>query len=225
MSKVDTRAWDAMCRDLSRMTAAPFAKVVDYEAARTLEKTMAGIQAAKVELIKRRFANATFSAQPETIYTPRTTAGLLKRAKARRVHGKLLYSLAYKYPDELWAAIQHNRTASLKAKLKARGLAKQAIAQIANQLGLEMRRPGYVDKAKPSTGRTYRNTTTRRVSTAARYGIAFENRQPTAVKLGGQRILQRAIDGRVKYFERNLAKHVFDNAAQIARRYPGVKTK
>lgn len=227
-NEVDTTAFLEMCDDLAGLTITPFQAVVDYEAARVIEKTIQRIPAASVSKIRGAHESAQFTAQPETLYLPETKSGLRARSQARRLKGnKLLYNLGYRFPDKLWAGIESARKRSLQLKLRARGLAKRSMWKIARMLGLQVRAPGFVTKAEPSDGKNHdaENLSVVKSTSGSRYGIAFENAQPT-VNVPGLNvlgILQSAINGRVKYFQTNVKKKVFDSTAAIAKRYPGVK--
>ena len=85
--------------------------------------------------------------------------------------------------------------------------------------------PSFVPSATPTTGREYDDVSAKSVATKRGAGVTISNAQPTANldRVGGARALKRAIDGRVKFFQQNLQRHVFDDVKQIARAYPGVK--
>lgn len=227
--EVDVSFFMEMCGSLSRMSCATFQSTLDYEVSRVVEKTIALLPAASVSKIRANHEASPITAQPDSLYAPQSPSGKRARAKARRTkNGKLKYYLANRYPDALWSQIEARRQKSLRAKLKARGLAKHSFFAITAALDLDVRIPGYVKKAVARTGRDYdaRNVSVSRRTGLESAGIAFEDRQPTVnlAKIGGARALQRAINGRVRYFERNLVKKVFDSAKDIARRYPGVTT-
>lgn len=202
---VDTAPWNAMCRDLSRLTGAPFESVVDYEAARSLEAALRYTPVASVAKIR-----ANVDAQKVVTYD--------------LGNGLQRYYLSNRYPAPLWGQIQQRRAEGLKRKLRARGLSKQAFAKLAQSAGLVIRKPAFVSKAVPSTGRTYDNETVHRQRSLGRYGLFVASSMPTlgTARVAGQRRLQRALDGRVKFFRRNVSLRVFDRASTIAKKYPGV---
>lgn len=61
---VDTRPFNAMCRQLARISGASFQGVVDYEVAKVTEKSISGVPAAKIEKIKKSVAS-TYASREE----------------------------------------------------------------------------------------------------------------------------------------------------------------
>lgn len=222
--EVDTTKCTEMCKELSKLTGASFSKTVEYEVGRVIEKTIALTPAAKPEKIRAAQANAQFSSQPSSLYTPSSAAGQTARAKAARTKKNLLlYWMQNRYPDELWQAILEARKKTLSFKLKARGFAKWTWASMAQKLGIGIRLPGFVStaggviKADP--------VAVKKEVEHGRVGIWIENASTVVQSkhVRGGSALQRAINGRVSYFKTNLRRKVFESMATITKRYPGVK--
>jgi hypothetical protein len=149
-SRVDTLAFNAMCRQGARMAAVPYERFVKNEVGKVLEAAAKFTPAVQVNRLRLRYENAQYSAQPRTLYTPKrpTGATLTKR-------GYVKYFLANRYPNTLWSAISARRKARLLKLLGARGLAKKSWWKIANALGIKISVPAYVGRAVASTGQEY----------------------------------------------------------------------
>ena len=215
--KIDTRQFEEMVKELSRRLDEPPMEVLREEVGKVLEKTIADTPAMDVGKTRRRFDAARFTAQPETLYEPKY------RLRRHPKDNKVLYNLTYRYPSQLWSAITEARTKDFKKKLAARGLAKQSWLKIGEMLGLGVKAPGYVMSAVPTTGKQYSDEDAQIERKAGGINYHFENSQPTVIELNGERILQRAMDGRTLFFVNNLSRAVFDDLAQAAKKYPGVK--
>jgi hypothetical protein len=217
--KIDLRNFNAMCRELSAKAKTPNEQVLIGEVGKVLEAAIRNTDAAQASLIRRRSESAEFSMQPESLYNPVSGRSNVNITKS----GFIAYYLENRYPNALWNAIAVRREASLQAKLRARGLAKKSWLQIAQQLGITIQAPGYVAGAVASTGREYKNTSTKLARQTGKLQITILNSQPTVNAIGGARALQRACDGRVKFFLQNVALGTFNDAAKTAKRYPGIK--
>lgn len=218
--RVDTSSFNAMIGEIARKGNVTEEEVLVSEVGKILEATIRNTKTASVTSIRATSENSEFSMQPESLYTPKSGREGVNVTKG----GFIAYYLRNRYPNALWAAMSARRKTSLIAKLKARGLARKSWLDIARKLGLRIQFPGYVANAVASTGKEYPQNT--RVSFQRRTGklqINFENSQPTVNKIGGGQALQRAVDGRYKFFLRNLALGTFDSVAKIARQYPGIK--
>jgi len=129
-----------------------------------------------------------------------------------------------------FSARAKGRKNDLKAALAARGLAKQSWLQIGQSLGLAtatLGAPGFAERAVPSNGRRYRNGTSRREETTTALVIEIRNDNPLITHFTqptGYRILEIAVQSRVKAFHADLERGVFDDVKRRAQRYPGVFT-
>lgn len=222
---VDTTAFNAMCKQASRMSAVPIEPFLRNEVGRILEKTIEYIPAAKASAIRLRSETALYSQQPPTLYAPQTRQGKKHRAGVKlSKNGSIKYFLGNRYPRELWVAMSRRRKESLRRKLGAIGLAKKSFWKIAQALGIEVKIPQKYTQAVATTGKEYQDTETKSEKSQDKIGIFISNSQPTAVKFaGGSKALRAAIAGRVKYFEKNIKFRVFNEVAKIAKAYPGIK--
>jgi len=129
-----------------------------------------------------------------------------------------------------FSARAKGRKNDLKAALAARGLAKQSWLQIGQSLGLAtatLGAPGFAERAVPSNGRRYRNGTSRREETTTALVIEIRNDNPLITHFTqptGYRILEIAVQSRVKAFHADLERGVFNDVKTRAARYPGVFT-
>jgi hypothetical protein len=220
--RVDTSRINSMFREIARKVRVPPEEIMVYEIGKILQMWLSLVPAADVNKLRLSYEEAIFSAQPATLYTPKSGRARVKLTK----RGFVTYFLLNRYPDELWNAMSERRKASLLRRIAARGLAKQSVLQIADRLGVSISAPGYVRTALASTGKRYPENTS--VQLRRRTGllqITFENSQPTInqERVGGRAALQKAINGRVDYFLNNVARGVFDDVKNIAIRYPGMR--
>jgi len=115
-----------------------------------------------------------------------------------------------------------------KAVKKARGLSKNSWYQIGRALHLPMRGiPNYVINASPSTGKVYVNGTGQEHGAGKKFFLVLENRYPALTLpkrpgMNGNNILQRAINTRLKAFEVNMQRGVYQDMKARAQRHPGV---
>jgi hypothetical protein len=221
---VDVTNFVQVNEELARKLNAPDDTVMREETGKILSKAIENTDAADVGKIRSHSANAKFSLQPITLYTPKHR-GVIK-AKSADFSGRvrILYNLSYRYPNELWSAIQAARARDVAVRIAARGLAKQSWYRIGQMLGVSVDAPSYVKKAVARTGKTYPNDeTARSFRENGKIGIEFDNSQPTVNAIGGAQALQRAIDGRVQFYLTNLSHGVFMDLQAIAKKYPGVE--
>lgn len=199
---IDTTGFDRAIRDIARLSGASVEKVVAAESEKVLESAIRS--------------------------TPAARAGRIRASHRTRTHvrheGKT-YNLKWRVPTAVWSAIQAKRKRSLRARLAARGLAKQSWLKLAHAEGLRASAPGFVSKAVASTGKEYPgNFSAARLGRGGTFGIRFKNAQPTVQtpSVRGRRIIAKAIAGRRKFFERNLREGVFSDLKAIRFKYPGV---
>lgn len=186
--------------------------VIDFEMGKVLEACVRMTPAAQVAKINNRMENREWGVH-NVIYTPKRT----NRRRTREPVNKYKYS--WKYPDAVWRQITEQRKASLEYKLARRGLSKQSWFKLAEELGLEIKVPGYVRKIPLNIQKNFQ---TERRQTEDSYFLSVVNAQPTINRIGGERIARKAIAGRINYFKTNLAKGVLNEADKVARAYPGL---
>lgn len=142
-----------------------------------------------------------------------------------------------RWSNARWAAYQREeaeRKLDLEEALKdvaagvrrSRGLGKQSWMEGARDLGIEsMLRsvPAYVAKALPANNRQYKNGSGTDESSGSVTLLTILNTSPImASRSQGERILSRAIQTRLKAFETEVSKGVFDDIKTRAQRYPGL---
>jgi hypothetical protein len=200
--QIDTRAFNSMCRELAKKADVPDEMVLVAEVGKVLEKAIEYTPSASRSKIQSRSDNAQF-----TTYQGR------------------VYYLLNRYPEALWGNITAMRKADLRARLRAVGLSKKSWVDIAAALGIRVKAPSYARNAVARTGRTYQNVKTMISRQKGKLTIGIFNSQPTVNSpfVNGRRALQAAIDGRVKFFITQNALKTFDDAAKIAKKYPGIK--
>lgn len=156
-----------------------------------------------------------------------------KRPSGKRIGGKTFHDMNgfFRWSNERWGRYQlllddmRNKVIDVKKAVAASGLAKASWLQIAYHLGLggQVSAPAYVRTARPSNGRVYVNGTARKFESPTEFYVEIANNHPTVVGwFNGASILQRAINGRLGYFDTNLAKGVFEDLRMRATRYKGV---
>ncbi len=225
---VDTSKFDAMCKTLSGMSAVPYKQVVAFEVGRVMERALDLTPAAKRGPLIRHWSDDQFTAQPDTMYKPKSLTAWQVRAMARRSGKKgnlLTYFLFNRYPDELYNKIQARRLASLTRQIGAIGLAKQSWLRIAQQLGQTIKYPAWVERAISVTGKVHpENTSTKRTETTKKIQIDITNAMPLVnlPTVNGARALRIAISGRIGFFNKNISFRVFNDAAKIVKKYPGM---
>ncbi len=228
VSTVNTSQFNAFCQQISILSAQPYVKVVKSEVTAVLNMTIKNTPALVKAKVDNHFGFAFYTSQPASLYAPTSREGIRWRyEKAKKTKkGFLKYNLIEKrYPDALWTAIKQRREAHYHRILAAKGLAKASWVKIAAAIGIKVERPAYVDAAVAVTGRTYDDTSVSQSTNSSSVQILITNSQPTVnvPQVGGERALNRAITGRIKYFERNANHAVFADVAKIAAAYPGLK--
>ena len=218
---IDTTRFNAMVRELGANASVPPEEALVHEVGKVIEVAMNFTSSAQVTRLRSRHDAARFSSQPTSLYSPRRGRSRVTLTK----NGFITYYLQNRYPNALWSKIEAARKARLAAAIRARGLAKQSWWEISKALGVRINVPSYVQSAIASTGKRYSNVSVRLSRTAGKLHITIENSQPTVnlPQVGGARALQRAIDGRTRFFIQNLEHEVFKNLAHIAKKYPGMK--
>ena len=120
------------------------------------------------------------------------------------------------------------------AAKRAGGLSVQSIVQIADDLGIKLEsvqgggrlsadKLAKARAAVASSGQYYRNGYGVTRATAGEFYLTLVNRYPKIPLLFMDQTLQTVIQGRLRYFERNLAEGVFLSAEKTARAYPYLK--
>ncbi len=215
---VDTSLFNEMCNELAQRMGKPDEAILREETGRVLSKTIENTDAADADKIRQHSELATHSLQSADLYTP-------KNANRRHLKGgRVLYNLAWRYPDSLWASIQLKKAIDVNKRIAARGLAKRSWYRLGQLIGVKVDAPAYVKKAIARTGKIYPEDERATVQRSdGEVTFIIENAQPTVNAINGAEALQRALDGRLKYFVTNVSYGVFNDVKAIAKKYAGVK--
>lgn len=217
--KVDTRPFNALCDQLSKLVpSVKVEQIVDGEVGKTLEGAVRNTKVASASRIKKRYDE--FVPLGMDAYSPKQI-----RRFGNLKGNNLVYYMENRYPNALWSRLRARRVQLIARLRQARGLARRSWLDIADQMGLQIDVPGYVRTAVATTGKTYRNTSAKRSRNKGGYSVRIINAQPTAINTNAARAIQRAMDGRSKYFLRQCEHGVFGDVAKVAKAYPGFKMK
>lgn len=231
---VDTTPFNTMLRDMSRsLNGVKCKPIVLAEFGKAMEVAVVATRKAAAAKIKAHRAASQFTAQHASLYQPRSKAGQKYRDTKTKLtkNGYILYALkgARRYPNQLWAAIKARRAVHTQRILAARGLAAKSWYRLMANLGVEIKTPNFVKSAVPSRGGTfsdYSDVTSSITATDDKVRIDFSNAQPTAVKFAqGHDALRRGLAGRVKFFNENLKRFVFNDLGKTAAKYPKLGIK
>jgi hypothetical protein len=157
-----------------------------------------------------------------SVASSKTITASVEAAPWRTMDGKK-YKMDHRYPDPVWRKLTAAKRASVRRRMKARGLARQAWVQIADSMGRKIDAPAYVLGAIPASGIRPRNGRSIEEGTGARYTITLFNESPLARYTGAEFALKLAMLGRVRAFENALRKKLFDDARFVARQYKGIE--
>lgn len=238
---VDTTGFKDMAHGLSKISGTEVWPVILSETGHVLEGCVRGTTRDSVDRITRsvEFKNRELRAPDKSPVISITKKGVIwyvdepgpgneGRARGRKVAGKTFHPMTehLKYSDERWARFQAAMR-ELEAKVidprDVIGRAAHSWVQIAESLGLNIEAPQYVRQPKPFHGRIYPNGSSRKTQTVDSIFVDIINSNPVLLStIDGNRILQRAINGRIEFFRRNMEKGVFDDLKVRAQRYPGV---
>lgn len=201
---------EIVTRDFNRMlaaladidTAVEFGAVVKHEAGKVVESALRFTKSAQVAKIRADSENREW-----------VTFG-----------GKKYNVQDWRMPDPLWAQLTKFRRERLATKLAARGLGKQSWLHMARQIGQQIKFPAFVDRANYRGQQYPVDADSREEGSSRNYALTIINSSPVMEHAGGQSTLMRAMNGRTRYFERNMQHHAFRSLATRARAYPGIWT-
>lgn len=215
LTAVEIDKFNAAVGELSRVAGRARWDVLASEAEAILRKVITLTPVAKVAGIRARMLPVHQGGTKLWTFYPANTAT-----------GKL-YNLENKYPTPLWNAINAQIRTRLAEKVVRRGLSRNSWWLMAEKMGISIEVPGYIRKVEVKGVDLRSNVSAiRGTSRTGKATLGGTNAQPTiAGPLRGQSILDRAIRGRVRYFEENLRRGVFADVAQIAKKYPGLTVR
>lgn len=215
--KLDTVAFHKMLQDMQRMLpAVAFSDIVDFEVGRILEATIRGTKTATRASIRKTFDKS--SMEDNTIPSHRPN-GFYRLPNGKvRVRGQRIKS------DD-WQAYKAAIPGRMQEQISRAGIARQGWTHIAGTLGIQVNSPA-ANRAKLArvNGKVIKHKSTgRRMNQGQQdYAVAIDYRIPYGRYIGAEGALQRAINGRVNYFQNNINHGVFRNAQSVAKRYPGL---
>lgn len=249
---INSLGCSAFLNDLAANVGKPVEKVVPFVTARVISGCIRRTSVRSAAHIRRQveFRNRTLweNGDPERpsargsfvagfgksgeswLFETSNWNGKGKRPRTRG--GKSFHSMEFfHWADERWARWQ-SHLAAIQAKLhnvqqhvRSRGVSKATWLQMAMDLGIAhlVKAPPYVRTAVSRDGRVYKHGHGREVRAPGQYYVEIANDSSLVVnRLNGGAILQAALNGEVAYFYRNVELKVFETAANISRRYPGI---
>ena len=241
IARVDTIGFKKFCDDLAKISGRSFEDVVKAQAGAVLKRVMSKTEAAKREKLQKR---AQRIAAFERGYWKRRdgTALIIGAPKSGMTFWKdyspktgspTIYPISKaKLPNQIWsnymAASASIKKASIEYSKKlvgARGLKKSTWLNIAKELGVDyiLKAPAYVKKAKSTSKKRWNNSDGSKYFTMQDVFVVMRQRYPNLTANGfAATILQAAIRARMKAFQHDLKRGVFDDAKKRASRYPGV---
>lgn len=213
--KIDTYRFYRMLEQLkAELPGVAFRDIIDYEVGRVLVAASNRTRSATRRSIRKTFSEG----EMQDHATPTKPNDWYYAGGKYRVR-------KWRLPDDEWRAYKAARKARMDEKIKRAGLARQGWSHIADALNLQVSAPS-INRARlarvngkklnhPSTGR--------RMETGLdNYSIMITYGTLAGRGAGARAALQRAVNGRVNYFNRNLRLGVFRKTENIAKRYPGI---
>lgn len=211
-ARVNIRHFGDMVRHIQAKTGKVMEEILEKEATTILNTMIRLAPGATRESIFKDF---------------NTREWVTMRGKKYRIAGEGRYGTQKKdhknrYDDLLWAGIQSKRNESLARKIIRRGLVKQSWFQIAEAIGLHVKAPPYVRKARGRKGPIVTGTGYRRGPVSRRVFTLLNNSFIAGVT-GGRKLLNQVINRRVRQYRRGIIEEMKKLAAQAALKSPGAK--
>jgi hypothetical protein len=155
-----------------------------------------------------------------------TVSAINKREDSRKVltFGGKAHFISNHWPDYLWSEIQRLRKEHLQTKLGARGLAKQTWFNLASKIGGNIAAPAYVMAANYRGQQYAQNVSEVKAGSAADFSLTIKNDSPLGPGARMENALLNAMNGRARYFEKNMEHRAFATLASRAAKYPGIYT-
>lgn len=180
-------------------------QIIDFEVGKILEKTLAGTKTATAASINNSVKRTNW-----TTYPANWNGGGGKR-----------YLLTNRYPNSLWGKIQGQMSMSLARKVAAKGWARKSWFALALKIGVQIDDKGS-NMAKVSNHEAADNVTYRRDENGGNYMLVIANTSPLLRWADSARAFFAAVAGRTGFYKQNLAHGVFNDLAQVSRKYPGL---
>jgi len=198
---------------LAQTSGAAIPRVVDFEMGKILSKCVSSTPSATEEKIIQNARSREWGTH-NTGFTPKR-----KFRGTEPAVGYKKYKYSNRYPNALWNEISRQRLASIESRIGHMNLSKQSWLKLAEMLGIEIKAPVKVRKTPQNFNV---NFNTSRVKSDSSYSISISNNQPTIKAIGGRGILDKAVSGRMMYFQKNIENGVLEDLAAFAKSYPGL---
>ena len=221
---IDASGFNTAMVQLSKMTGVSFKKVIKAELGKILEKTVRKTKAAKVKDITARY---TYKAgiKPDKKLKGRVIIdgrrrNILSIKPMHREHVKYGVRVGQKVINPDWKKLQDILKKKMKYAKGMRGLAKATWYKQAKDMKINITVPKYVKKAYKGIGRAAVRTLAKELHRKP-YVILVKNSAtiPLLKDVGGYGAFLGALNGRQKFFEKNLSKGVFDSAKEKTEKY------
>ena len=214
---IDASGFNTAMRQLAKVSGVDFKRVINHELKKILEKTVTKTKAASTKLIKERY---TYKEGQKP--SPRLVGRLTLNGRGRNVKSikPTIRQGGQKKRNPDWTLLQKKLTAERKQAMSMRGLAKATWLKQARDMGFTLKVPKYVQTSYKGIGRAAAKTEAK-VWKRKPYIIKVVNlaRVPMVKQVGGYGAFIRAMNGRQKFFEKNLSKGVFDKTESISEKY------
>lgn len=250
IKELDISGFMRVSRELSAMSGIPMESVIVHQVGMLMKacirRTPVRTKGAIIKRMSKRGGRVEFAsgrviqlmkahrgAESAVMFLDDSTFRPKRGRKAPRVeNGKTWHDMSKRHwSNKRWARFQaHNTMARkhrqnmLKETMAARGLAKQTWFRVMQDLGLGTGDiPAYVRNARGPGGKEYDEGFAKMVIEEAGQFVEMTITNPLLIgKLNWHRIFQGAINDRVKAFEIEMEKGVFDTIKTRAQRYPGI---
>lgn len=249
---IDVSGMETVLRQISAMTMRPMREVTTSEALSILQTCLDRTELNKASDIERnlktkfnqysqdgRFGTRSNGSFPKISIASRNgnvwlglarpSSGAFSRARGRRGGGVWhLVNKHYERNDDwnLFQEMTRDRLGKLKKMttewIARRGMPKASWYWMAENIGYELKAAAVVINA------AVRGRALKEVSSAEKkedtnsFTIVCRNSSIAAIKKDAAGILERTVAGRVKYFEKNLEKGVFESMKTVERSYPNL---
>ena len=219
---IDASQFNRAMEGLSELTGKSMKKVIKNELAKILEKTKKGTKPASAQKINERFDLREGQKPSERLIGRVTLNGRGRNVKSIK---PTMWVSGRKVRNPDWVLLLKKLKEEKKYAKNSRGLAKATWLKQAKDMGIVLKHPAYVAKAYKKLGRAATRTSAKEYKRRP-YVILVKNtaRVPMIKEVGGYGAFVRAMNGRQKFFETNVAKGVFKKAESVVEKY-GVLVK
>jgi hypothetical protein len=187
-------------------------QVIDPEVAKVLEKSLALTNKASEIKIRERVKNR------QVFMIDNKRIDMRWWPYLRRRDGAMMTM-----PADLQAQVEVKRARILRHKIAAIGLTKNSWWLLSRKLGIPINAPAFVQTAKTNNPAGMENNVAiTRSGNGNSYGVKVENYMPILRWTNGTQAFFSALAGRIGFFRMNVKKGVFNDIANVAKKYPGI---